>query len=173
MWSTFQDQNCPSLDIRPNSPHPPPTPGAANRPALPPLCVLCLIRTEEMCGHETFERVAVKGRPRPPTSYSSRSRAGGFLIGWLSPNDTLNFPRLTEMKRLKSFAANVASVITGGQVSGVAAVFQPLQAQLGDVCQGWRGLDGGVGLVLMFQRVLTRQAQRWWKLNNTGSMSAR
>lgn len=60
-----------------NSLHPPP-PQGPNRAALPPLFVLCLIRTEEMCGHETFERIAVKGQRRLPTSYFNRSRPDRF-----------------------------------------------------------------------------------------------
>lgn len=114
--------------------HPPP-PQGPNRAALPPLCVLCLIRTEEMCGHETFERSC----KRPVSSSNEllqQKSTGRLLIGWLSPNDTLNFPRLTEMKRLKSFAVNVASVIMEGRVSGVAAL-PALQTQFGDVCQ-WK-----------------------------------
>lgn len=59
-----------------NSLHPPP-PQGPNRAALPPLFVLCLIRTEEMCGHDTFERIAVKGQRRLPTSYFNRSRPDG------------------------------------------------------------------------------------------------
>lgn len=58
------------------------------------------------------------------------------------------------MKRLESFAVNVASVITEGQVSGVAA-FPALQTQFGDVCASGRGLGRGVSaarVVLMFQQ---------------------
>lgn len=51
----FQDQNSLSLGIG--------APQGPNRTALPLLCVWCLIRTEEMCGHETSERIVFQRAP--------------------------------------------------------------------------------------------------------------
>lgn len=76
--------------------HPPP-PQGPNWAALPPLCVSCPIRTEELCGHGRCERMAVK---RPASSCSELPQQKSIrrvLIGWRSPNDTLSFPGLTGM----------------------------------------------------------------------------
>lgn len=84
-----------------------------------------------------------------------------------SPNDTLNFPRRAEMKRLKSFAVNVASVITEGQVSRVAAFPAP-QTQFGGVYQSKGAARRhfcifGVGL--MFQQASEAMKTKQRRLN--------